>query len=213
MQDACLQQNYFILSSCVVPNQAAPENNTCYCGAGSQQNSSYLFKALFSCCRRAECCFCSWAHSTVLMHLNHLLNLLEEPFMSWCALLPFFLSAQNRFYLSGFPRANASFLQEYTVLISANQMFFPPTFLKKFVCLTCFLHVQYARILNHTRQMWKLQVWTAGLFWGFFQSSFQGNFQGFFVVQTVVLDVQTFQDRLRKSLFSLWGEYVLNIFY
>lgn len=125
----------------------------------------------------------------------------------------FFLSAQNRFYLSGFPRANASFLQEYTVLISANQMFFPPTFLKKFVCLTCFLHVQYARILNHTRQMWKLQVWTAGLFWGFFQSSFQGNFQDFFVVQTVVLDVQTFQDRLRKSLFSLWGEYVLNIFY
>lgn len=168
-----------------LPNQPAAENTTCRYETGSQQNSFYLFKALFACCRRVECCFCSWAHSTALMRLSHLLNLLEEPPVSWCTLLPFFVSPKP-FLCVWASRCQASFLQKNTQYsFQQTKCFYPSIFLINSVCLTCFLQVQYASLyagsVNHTRQMWKLQVWTAGL---------TSNFQGFFVCRCSDISMQ-----------------------
>lgn len=102
-QDACLQQNYFILCGCVMcqfswPTSQHQRTTPVIMGQATSRINSYLFKALFSCCKKVECFFCSLAH--VLMHLNHILNLFEEPPVSWWTLLPFLVRFLPKCFLS-----------------------------------------------------------------------------------------------------------------
>lgn len=128
MQDAFLQQNGFILSSCVLCQFSCPtsqhQRTTPVMGQAASRivltSSKHYFPAagrldVSSVAELILLCWCIW--TTFSIYLRNLLS----PGAQSCLLL----SGQNLFYLSGFPRANASFLQEkYTVLISANQMVF-----------------------------------------------------------------------------------------
>lgn len=96
-QDACLQENYFILCGCVMcqfscPNSQHQRTTPVIMRQATSRINSYLFKALFSCWKKVECCFCSLAHvfsSCADASQPHFPNLFEEPPVSWCTLLPF----------------------------------------------------------------------------------------------------------------------------
>lgn len=190
MQYECWQQNYFILSSCVLCQFSCPTSQ-------QQRTPPVIMRQAAS-----RTVFTSSKHYLPAAGGLNAASVAELILLHWCVsdifsiylrnlLCPgahscLSLSAQNLFYVSGLPDANASFLQKNTQYsFQQTKCFYPSIFLINSVCLTCFLQVQYASLyagsVNHTRQMWKLQVWTAGL---------TSNFQGFFVCRCSDISMQ-----------------------
>lgn len=158
MQDAFLQQNGFILSSCVLCQFSCPtsqhQRTTPVMGQAASRivltSSKHYFPAagrldVSSVAELILLCWCIW--TTFSIYLRNLLSPGAQSAFC-CQAKTFFICLGFHVPMPHFYKKNTQYSFQQT------KWCFPFIFLKNSLSLTCFLQVQYARILNYPRQMW-----------------------------------------------------------